>query len=597
MNVQYLGSGLDFQPQYVTVAIAPFGASRIMVELDEYQDANYSGMGTTIFRKTVSFEATTSLRAVPLTDENNSTTAFRPDRYYALFIQAADATYIGTFGIAGSNGNLYSNGRCYSYDQCSNNSDFAFSIVGPPNNTPIDAVCGSATSSTYSSPPTSNLCSPGDPTSVATNPTTYTWTCNGPNGGNPDSCTAPRNAQCGSAINSTYSSPPTANLCSVGNPTPVATNPTTYTWTCNSTNGGNPASCTAPRSATPPPTNPPPTNPPGGGVSNGLVPCGETLVNGVLGGTACGWCQLFQLAKNIIDFLTSILFAVVTLMVTYGGVRYLTSFGSTTQLSQSRQIITMALWGFVIGLLSYFIVGTIINVLAGTNSANTRPEGFPWPWDTITCQSIPGQPATRGAQLAANRICAIRAPNGIYACISGSNTAAQNNACNTLPQCQNATCEAIDDSQCGIGNPALCTIANAQALAQQTNSLFPASLPRHGSPALEQLLSCIEGRVGRSLGRIYTVDESHPFCNFTRGATTCGPCSHTINSCHYGGSTGTQGAEAADIPGLMDIGADVVNAARLCGAREHWCETNGIRIPDSQCPSGDHVHVSSPNCG
>ena len=61
----------------------------------------------------------------------------------------------------------------------------------------VNGQCGSADGGTYSTPPSSNLCSAGNATSVQTNPgnrenpeTTYTWNCNGINGGSNDSCLA-----------------------------------------------------------------------------------------------------------------------------------------------------------------------------------------------------------------------------------------------------------------------------------------------------------------------------------------------------------------------------------------------------------------------
>lgn len=129
----------------------------------------------------------------------------------------------------------------------------------------INGQCGSADGGTYSSPPSSNLCSAGSASSVNdsggfTEPQ-YTWTCSGSGGGSDDSCSAnyssggggslPINGQCGSADGGTYSSPPSSNLCSAGNATSVQTNPGdkenpgTYTWDCNGTDGGSDDSCSA----------------------------------------------------------------------------------------------------------------------------------------------------------------------------------------------------------------------------------------------------------------------------------------------------------------------------------------------------------------
>ncbi len=52
------------------------------------------------------------------------------------------------------------------------------------------------------------------------------------------------NGACGTANGSSFSTPPTTNLCSAGTAGPV-TNPNTYNWTCIGTNGGTTSNCSA----------------------------------------------------------------------------------------------------------------------------------------------------------------------------------------------------------------------------------------------------------------------------------------------------------------------------------------------------------------
>jgi len=109
--------------------------------------------------------------------------------------------------------------------------------------------CGLAAGHTYSTPPSSNLCSAGTASAVTTNPTTYDWTCTGSGGS--VSCQANRitavNGVCGPAAGHSYSTPPTNGLCNAGNAGSVQTNPTTYSWTCYGTGGGSNDSCSANR--------------------------------------------------------------------------------------------------------------------------------------------------------------------------------------------------------------------------------------------------------------------------------------------------------------------------------------------------------------
>ncbi len=83
------------------------------------------------------------------------------------------------------------------------------------------------------------------------------WECNGSGGGSSRGCFAYRQPLCGSADGGSYSNAPTDDsspmkqtLCQVGTPSSVTTNPTTYTWSC--TNGTGPTdTCSATRTTGP----------------------------------------------------------------------------------------------------------------------------------------------------------------------------------------------------------------------------------------------------------------------------------------------------------------------------------------------------------
>ena len=85
----------------------------------------------------------------------------------------------------------------------------------------------------------------------------YYWECNGSGGGSNKGCFAYREPLCGSADGGSYSNAPTDDsspmkqtLCQAGTPSSVTTNPTTYTWSC--TNGTGPTdTCSATRTTGP----------------------------------------------------------------------------------------------------------------------------------------------------------------------------------------------------------------------------------------------------------------------------------------------------------------------------------------------------------
>jgi predicted extracellular nuclease len=113
---------------------------------------------------------------------------------------------------------------------------------------PINGVCDSANGQSFTSAPTTNLCAAGT-TSAFTGTGPWAWTCGGINGGTTASCSAnlnttPVNGVCGSANGQSFSSIPTTNLCSAGTATSVTgTGP--WAWSCNGANGGSASSCSA----------------------------------------------------------------------------------------------------------------------------------------------------------------------------------------------------------------------------------------------------------------------------------------------------------------------------------------------------------------
>ncbi len=120
--------------------------------------------------------------------------------------------------------------------------------ISPP--VAVNGSCGSSNNATLSSAPTTNLCSAGSPSGVSGSGP-WTWSCAGSNGGTTASCSAQRtitqtpvNGVCGSSNNGTFSSAPTTNLCSSGTASTVAGSGP-WTWSCAGSNGGSTGSCSA----------------------------------------------------------------------------------------------------------------------------------------------------------------------------------------------------------------------------------------------------------------------------------------------------------------------------------------------------------------
>src|SRR4030043_291303 len=117
-------------------------------------------------------------------------------------------------------------------------------------------------------------------------------------------------------------------------------------------------------------------------LSGPLVPCG-TAINP----NPCTLCDIFKVAKNIIDFLLLIIFFVATIFIVIGGIRMLTSAGSPEHVDRGKRMITAAIVGVIIALVSWILLAELFIALVGEQTAEggNVEQGFPWPWNEIQC--------------------------------------------------------------------------------------------------------------------------------------------------------------------------------------------------------------------
>jgi len=115
-------------------------------------------------------------------------------------------------------------------------------------------------------------------------------------------------------------------------------------------------------------------------VEAALVPCGGE------GQPACTWCDLMQLIKNVIDFLMYLVIPLSVIMIVVGGIIIMTAAGSTQRASRGKEIVTAALTGLLIALLSWIIIDTILKIIstAPQGSGPAVIEGY-GPWNKIKC--------------------------------------------------------------------------------------------------------------------------------------------------------------------------------------------------------------------
>ena len=164
--------------------------------------------------------------------------------------------------------------------------------------TPVAGACGSANGAATTVPPQSNLCSTGTASSVqGTGP--WTWTCDGSGGGANASCSAPVpgtiDGVCGAATSVRTPTPPSTDLCDAGTPTAVTEVPVPggdWKWTCDGSDGGTNAACTAQWpylvGICGPANGVPSATPPDAGLCDGGIQTG-VWANGVTGLPPFGW--------------------------------------------------------------------------------------------------------------------------------------------------------------------------------------------------------------------------------------------------------------------------------------------------------------------
>ncbi len=274
-----------------------------------------------------------------------------------------------------------------------------------------------------------------------------------------------------------------------------------------------------------------------------LVPCG--LNQKPAGGDPtidytrpCTTCDTFRLAKNVIDLiLLGLVPPVAAVLFIYGGLVILLAGARPSWISHGKTVFWTTFWGLVIILASWLIANTFIKSFAPGQLTDA-------PWYRLECPLTLGGPPPPPPP-----------------------------------------------------PPDLCS--QPQLLAEQNNTVYPAQ----NAPELNQLISCISSNLsGQNLGSIYTYDVNDNdapnsyLCNFTRGVETCGGCSHLVNSCHYGGSSGNQGALAVDF-GNENIGDMIIGVAvQQCGAKNGRCEDSNSNFVGCTNPSATHVHINSKSC-
>ncbi len=125
---------------------------------------------------------------------------------------------------------------------------------------------------------------------------------------------------------------------------------------------------------------------------------------------------------------------------------------------------------------------------------------------------------------------------------------------------------------------------------------YQAPYPATEALALTALRNCIESNVPADMidqNQIYTIDRDHESCNYTRGNPVCeSDCYHQVNSCHYGGASGSEGAMGVDYNANQASYTEEQLYDVILDAKNGPCDGLAGNIVFE----GDHTHLNAIGC-
>jgi hypothetical protein len=114
-----------------------------------------------------------------------------------------------------------------------------------------------------------------------------------------------------------------------------------------------------------------------------IVPCGQRQDDpdtpDIHENQKCTLCHFFVMAKNIIDLLLAFIILIAPVFIAIGGLTILLAAGKPDRIDRGKRIISSAIIGVVIALISWTVLGMLFNALVGTDGL------FPWPWYAFDC--------------------------------------------------------------------------------------------------------------------------------------------------------------------------------------------------------------------
>lgn len=360
-----------------------------------------------------------------------------------------------------------------------------------------------------------------------------------------------------------------------------------------------------------------------------IVPCGLTKPAEAPEGSylsdsyyqPCNPCEIFHLGRNIIDFiLMGLMPPVAAGLFIWGGFLILMGGPNPALFAKGKEIFTTTFYGVLIILGSWLITNTIMmSVAQDSIEVNGTTVNIVTDWNKFTCEytgtaptnqtgaltispaslpdAVPGQNYSQTLSVSGgvapydwSATDAGGLPGGFSfdsdtVRIYGSTT--QTGSFSFTAQVHDSTTPtALTGTKTYTLKVGITTACNGQTLAQK----YGVPYPKQDASELTQLIFCVNFKLSGMIdqSQIYTYERTNDLCNYTRGERVCGSCAHRVQSCHYGGSNGAQGALGVDF-----------------NAKSPSTETqlfNALKELSTTCKFGyigfetDHTHISSQGC-
>ena len=82
-------------------------------------------------------------------------------------------------------------------------------------------------------------------------------------------------------------------------------------------------------------------------------------------GAGCGWSELIEMAKNILDFIVMLAITASALMFAYAGWLFFSDTGNASNVEKGKKIFGAVVVGLIIVLVAWLVVNTILVTLTG----------------------------------------------------------------------------------------------------------------------------------------------------------------------------------------------------------------------------------------